>query len=94
MDVLLVLDPHQRHLLQPLGAARAQVAVQFLLQEAADLLLPVHLLHDHQRRILGKGLGQHGHTLLVRADDLVRPPLVRELVRTDIGHIVDLGRVA
>jgi hypothetical protein len=40
MNVLLVLDPVERQLLDDFAAAAAQVAVELALQELADLLLP------------------------------------------------------
>ncbi|MNV38874.1 hypothetical protein D3C71_1304370 [compost metagenome] len=90
MDVLLVLDADQRHLLQPFHAARTQVAVQFVLEEATDLVGSVQLLHHHQRRVLRQGFRQQGRALLIRTDHLVRPPLMPDLVGGDIGDVVDL----
>jgi len=39
-------------------------------------------------------LGQHGRALHVGADHLVRPPLVRHLVRGDVEHVVHVILVA
>jgi hypothetical protein len=85
VDVGLVLDPDQRQLLHQFAAAGAQVAVQLVLQELADARLAVGLLHDDQGRVLGQGLGERGVALHVGADDLVGPPLVRQLVGGDVG---------
>ncbi len=94
MDVRLVLDAHERQLLQHFTAARAKVAVELVLQELADLLRPVHLLHHHQRRVLGQRFDDEGAALLIGADDLVTPPLVPDLVRRDVGDHVDLLGIA
>ena len=90
VDVALVLDAGEREFLHGLTAPRAQVTVEFGLQEFADLCLAVELLHDPQCGILREGLGEHGHALLVGADHLVRPPLVRDLVRGDVSDEIDL----
>ena len=60
VDVLLVLDAQQGHLLQPLHPARTQVTVQLVLEEATDLVGSVQLLHHHQRRVLRQGFRQQG----------------------------------
>ncbi|MNM63698.1 hypothetical protein D3C81_750730 [compost metagenome] len=94
MDVLLVLHTLQRQLLDGLTAAPGQVAIQLALEELAHVLSTVLLLHHHQCRILRQRLGQHGCTLHVGADHLVRPPLVRHFVGGHVEHIVHLVRVA
>ena len=93
MDVRLVLDAFERNFGNHLGLAAAQVIIELVFEEAADLVRPVHVLHHHQRRILGERLAGHRTALHVGADHLVRPILVRHFVRDDIGRPVDLGRV-
>jgi len=39
--------------------------------------------------VLRQGLEQHGRALLVGADHLMRPPLVAQFVRADVGRHVD-----
>ena len=90
MDIRLVLYLVQRQFFQQFAAAPAQVAIQFGLQELAHLPATVFLLHHHQCRVLGQRLGQHRCTLHVGADHLVRPPLVRDLVRGHVEHVVDV----
>ncbi|HYE01880.1 MAG TPA: hypothetical protein VD963_01460, partial [Phycisphaerales bacterium] len=73
-----------------LGSVRAalQVPVQLELQVAAEMVLAAELLHHHLRGILGEGLGEHLPPLHVRADHLVRPVLVRQLVCGEVRDVV------
>ena len=64
--------------------------VELIFEEAADLVGPVEVLHHHQRRILRERLAGQRAALHVGADHLMRPILVRHLVRDDIGGEVDL----
>ena len=70
-------------------AATAEVPVQFVFENAAQLLPPDLVLHDHQRRVLRERLVEHADTLHVGADQLLTPPLVRDLVRRDVERKVD-----
>ena len=70
----------------PRRRAPAEIIVELELEEAADLVLAVEVPHHHQRRILGERLAEHRPALHVGADHLVRPILVGELVRGDIGR--------
>ena len=90
VDVRLVLDVEQRHFLLSLRAATAQISVELTPQEFLRGLAAEPLLHDRQRRILGESFGEHRRALTVAADDLMRPPLVRELVGRHEVREVDL----
>ena len=71
-----------------------QVPIELVLQEPAHLRRPVFVLLHHQRRVLREGLIEHGHALHVGADQLMRPPLVRHLVRRHVEHVVDVIGIA
>ena len=90
MDIALVLDLHERKFLDRLPTAATQIGVQLIFQEAPHLVRAIELLHHHQRRILGHGLHHEGGTLRARWHDLVTPILVADLVRGDVGDIIDL----
>ncbi len=93
VDILLVLHPAERKLLDHLIDAVAQIIVELEFQEAPDRILSVKLLHHHQRGILRQGLDEQGATLHFGAGDLVAPILVGQLMGGDIGRIVDLLRI-
>ena len=93
VDVALVLNPLQGQLLDQVTAPGPEIVVQLELQKLVDLSGAVELLHGHQGGVLGQGLVQHGGALHVPADQLVRPPLMTQLVGGHIGDHVDLFRV-
>ena len=51
----------------------------------------VLLLHHHERGVLGQRLRHHVGAFDAAADELVRPPLMAELVRGDEVGEVDIG---
>ena len=67
-------------------AAALQVAVEVELEEGADGRLPVLVLHDHERGVLGERFREHVAAGDIGRHDLVAPPLVRHLVGRDVGH--------
>ncbi|KAG1386626.1 hypothetical protein G6F59_016772 [Rhizopus arrhizus] len=93
MDVLLVLHALQRLLFDGFATTPGQVAIQFALEELAHVLAAVLLLHHHQRRVLRQRFGKDRCALHVGTDHLVRPPLVGDLVRGDVEHVVHLVRI-
>ena len=58
------------------------------------MLAAVFLFQHHQRGVLRQRLGDHRAALHVGADHLVRPPLVRDFVRGDVEHEVDVLGIA
>ena len=92
-DVRLPLDPRERHFADAIGGPSAEIAVEGTLEESPDFRDPVHPLHHHERRVLGERLRQHRLALHVRADHLVRPPLMPGLVRRHVRDAVDPARV-
>ena len=94
VHVVGAVGTQQRLLALLLGPAPGEVAVELVLEEPPHLRVAVLLLQHHQRRVLGEALGDELGALDVRRHHLVRPPLVRDLVRGDEVRIVDVRGVA
>ena len=90
MNVSLILNAIEWQLLDGLTPARRQVGIKLVLQEAANLLFTVNLLHDHQRGVLRHGLDHDSPTLHVGTDELMRPVLMAIFVGRHIGDVIDV----
>ena len=94
VDIALVLHQHERQFFQHLSTTTIQVIVQLILQETLHRGGTILLLHHHQRRILRQGFGEHRPALYIGTDHLMCPPLMSQLMRRDIKHIVNALRIS
>ena len=90
-NVRLVLHQHHRTFLAGLARAAAQVSVEFILQKPAHVLRTVLLLHHHQRGILGQRFRHHVGAFHPPANQLMRPPLMPQLMSGNEVGEVDVG---
>ena len=90
-DVLLALHEGEWRFVADLAGAAAQIAVEFVAEEAMHQIAAVLVRHHLQGRVLGQAFRHHVGTFGVGANQLVGPPLVAEFVGGHKIGEVDVG---